>query len=96
MAFAERRTDVEEKVPFGHGVSLVISEKVDELWSMLREDEVDFPKFSFKVGMKIVELGGPETLLKFLGKNELRDKELAQRLEKEARGRIESRGRGGV
>jgi len=81
----ERRTDMEERVPFGHQVMLVIRKNVDELWGLVKEDEIDFPKFSFKVGMRIMELGGPDRLLKFLEKNELRDKNLVQRLTDEAR-----------
>lgn len=89
MAFVvEKSKDVEDGVPFGSRVQVVISDKPEVLWGIIKETEVEFPKFAFKVGMRIMELGGPESLLKFLGKNELKDKELAQRLENEARSRI--------
>jgi len=88
---AERDSGFEERVPFGDRVALAVNKKVDDLWKVIKNDEVDYPKFSFKVGMRIMELGGPETLLKFLGKNELKDKELAQTLEKEAKSRMDSR-----
>jgi hypothetical protein len=91
MVMVERDSGFEEKVPFGDRIALVISKKVDDLWKIIKTDEVDYPKFSFKVGVRIMELGGPETLLKFLGKNELKDKELVQKLEKEARSRIDYR-----
>lgn len=91
MVMVERDSGFEEKVPFGDRIALGISRNVDDLWKIVKSDEVDYPRFSFKVGMKIMELGGPETLLKFLGKNELKDKELAQNLEKEAKSRIDNR-----
>lgn len=87
----EKRTDMEEGVPFGNAVQAVISDKPEVLWGIVKESEVDFPKFAFKVGRRILDVSSPETLLKFLGKNELKDKDLAQRLEKEAKGRMEAK-----
>jgi hypothetical protein len=86
---SEKRTDMEEGVPFGTAVQSVISDKPEVLWGIVKESEVEFPKFAFKVGMRIMELGGPDVLLKFLERNELKDKDLAQRLMNEARGRKE-------
>lgn len=88
---AEKRTDMEEGVPFGTAVQAVINDKPEVLWSIVRESEVEFPKFAFKVGKRIMELGGPGTLLKFLERNELKDRGLAQRLMDEVRS-----GRGGL
>jgi len=90
----EKRTDVEEGVPFGNAVQSVISDKPEVLWGIVKESEVEFPKFAFKVGKRIMDVSSPETLLKFLGKNELKDKDLVQKLENEARSMIEKRGGG--
>jgi hypothetical protein len=92
----EKRTDMEEGVPFGIAVQSVISNKPEVLWGIVKESEVDFPKFAFKVGKRILEAGSPEILLKFLGRNELKDKDLTKKLENEARSRIESREGGKV
>jgi hypothetical protein len=95
MVFAvEKRTDVEGGVPFGNRVQAVISDKPEVLWGIVKESEVNFPKFAFNVGKRIMDVSNPETLLKFLGRNELKDKDLAQKLETEARSRMESRGGG--
>jgi hypothetical protein len=88
----EKRTDMEDGVPFGNAVQAVINDKPEVLWGIVKESEVDFPKFAFKVGKRIMDVSSPETLLKFLGKNELKDKDLVKKLENEARCRIESRG----
>jgi hypothetical protein len=84
---AEKRNDTEEGVPFGTAIQSVISDKPEVLWGVVKETEVEFPKFAFKVGKRIMDVSGPDTLLKFLEKNELRDKDLAQRLRNEAMSR---------
>jgi hypothetical protein len=89
MVMIERRSDIEEKVPFGSAVQAFMSNKPEVLWGIIKETEVEFPKFAFKVGMRMMELGGPDALLKFLEKNELRDKELVRRLTNEAMSRKE-------
>jgi len=92
MSFVvDKRKDMEEGVPFGLGVQAVISDTPEVLWGIVKETEVEFPKFAFKVGVRIMDVGGPEALLKFLERNELRDSGLAQRLANEARVRKEGR-----
>lgn len=91
MMMRESETGFEEKVPFGDRVELFMGKKVEGLWDLIKRDEVDFPKFAFKVGMEIINKYGPETMLKFLEKNELKDKELVQKLGNEARSRMERR-----
>ncbi len=84
----EKRTDMEGGVPFGNAVQSTISNKPEVLWGIVKESEVAFPKFAFKVGKRIMDVSSPETLMKFLGKNELKNKELVQQLENEAKNRM--------
>jgi len=91
MAFA-----VEDKrfegVEFGEQIEAFMSVKAEVLWEKVKKHESGLRgdrEFAFYAGMKIIERCGPETLLKFLERNELKDKDLAQRLEKEARSEID-------
>jgi len=96
MVMAEKKAVFEDKVPFGDQIEAFMSNDSKVLWKLVREREVEFPKFTFYVGKQIIEKCGEEILLKFLERNELKDRGLAQRLENEARSRIESRGGGKV
>ena len=88
----EKRQEIMEKVPFGARVRAFMSDDVEELWGLVKEHEVEYPKFSLYVGMKILEMRGPDVLLKFLERNDLKDEGLARRLSEEARDKKEKGG----
>ncbi len=92
FAIVDRRF---EGVEFGDQILAFMSNKPEVLWKLIKKyEEVGLHgtrDFTVYAGMQMIEKCGPEMMLKFLGRNELKDKDLTQRLENEAKHRMERR-----